>query len=123
MDKKIIAQVQKKIKESLNNYYNIKINKPNHPKFIAGNSHFPDVLLYNKKTGNLQFVVEIKHNYEVAENIEEIRKLATLPITVYLIVPGEELESIKRIILQANLSVRFGLFTSNKDKIKIQYYT
>lgn len=122
MDPNEKRSVQSYIIRTLNDSFDVIINDPDNPVNIVDGKFFPDVILKNKTSHEISFIIEIRKNGDIAKNITHFKELSELPFTVYIIVPKVNHIDTKNIIEASNLSVKLGYYIyENNLVIDISY--
>ena len=106
-------QVVKRIVEQLSDTFNVNFNPKDNPTHhIAGS--FPDVILANKESGDIDFVIEIKKNGDIANDAQKLKELSHLSSTLYILVPQSELKNAKLVADLNGIKARFAWYELNE---------
>ncbi len=71
---------------------------------------FPDLILLDRKTKLPVFIIEVKKNGNIAHTIQQWKSAASIPATLYIIVPAPDLQSAKSIAEVVGLQTKFGSY-------------
>lgn len=123
MDSPIINEHDKVVKyleKSFSNSYTVCSNLGKEEYFIS--SIFPDLILKNKQTGTIMFIIEVKKNGEVAKCLQQWKTVNNIPAILYLFVPALELSNAKAVAQAIGIQVKFGSYEFVEDEIKIAVF-
>jgi hypothetical protein len=125
MDEK---QIYSKVLELL--YEGLKIEKHNKFKndklgernYLVGNL-YPDVLMINKETENVDFIVEIVigKKYDSKTILEKWKPLSEIGSVFYLLVPNNEKSKIEKTLIENNLKIRVGTYEIKNNEANIKF--
>lgn len=123
-EKEIYNKVLERLFEGLktdkhDKFKNDKIGERN---FLVGDL-YPDILMINKETENVDFIVEIviSKNYDNKTIFEKWKPLSELGTVFYLLVPNNEKNKIEKIILENNFKIRVGTYDIRKNEVIINF--
>lgn len=105
------------VKHTFDNAFDVSLNDPNNPTHFVGDAIFPDVILRDKDSNEVRFVIEVKKNGDFANSLNDIKALAELPFTIYVIVPLKDIQNARRIAELSRLSIKLGFYEIVDDKV------
>ena len=117
-------RVVKAIKGNLNQVaYDVYIN-PGQEKNAGIGDNYPDVILTEKGTNSVKFILEIEVATSVTQEEAETqwkKYVSEINATFYLVVPENSLEKAKKLCQNNNINARFATYTVNGDNIKYHF--
>jgi len=114
---------------AINEHDNVveSIVKANEPRFtvlsnVGKDEHyiaqlFPDVILIDKTTEKPVFIIEVKKNGNIAQCIQQWKAVPSIPATIYIVVPENDLSNAKAIAQVVGLNTRFGTYSLDEKGI------
>lgn len=105
--------------EKHNKFKNDKLGERN---YLVGEL-YPDVLMLNKETENVDFIVEIvlSKKYDSKTILEKWKPLSELGSVFYLLVPNNEINKIEKILIENNLKIRVGTYEIRNNEANIKF--
>lgn len=123
-EKEIYSKVLERLYEGLKteNHNKFKNDKLGERNYLVGDL-YPDIIMINKETENVDFVVEIVLNKQYNNKIifEKWKPLSELGSVFYLLVPSNEKVKIEKIILENNFKIRIGTYDFRKNEVNINF--
>lgn len=123
-DRMIYSKVLELLYEGLktekhNKFKNDKLGERN---YLVGEL-YPDVLMLNKETENVDFIVEIvlSKKYDSKTILEKWKPLSELGSVFYLLVPNNEINKIEKILIENNLKIRVGTYEIRNNEANIKF--
>jgi hypothetical protein len=123
-EKQIYSKVLELLYEGLktekhNKFKNDKLGERN---YLVGNL-YPDVLMINKETENVDFIVEIviSKKYDSKTILEKWKPLSEIGTVFYLLVPNNEKAKIEKILIENNLKIRVGTYEMRNNEANIKF--
>lgn len=123
-EKQIYSKVLELLYEGLktekhNKFKNDKLGERN---FLVGNL-YPDVLMINKETENVDFIVEIviSKKYDFKTILEKWKPLSEIGSVFYLLVPNNEKAKIEKTLIENNLKIRVGTYEIRNNEANIKF--
>lgn len=122
-DKGIYSKVLEKLFDGLkteihNKYKNDKLGDRN---YLVGNL-YPDVLMINKETENVDFIIEIVlEKIDKKILIDKYKPLSEIGSVFYLLVPKNEKIKVEKTLLENNLRIRVGTYDFRNNQVKINF--
>jgi hypothetical protein len=88
---------------------------------IAG--FYPDIILTNKGSKIVRFIIEVETNSSVNEyEVDQWKKFAALGAIFYLLVPRSVLDTAKRLCIDRKVDVKFGYYWEDSSgDLQISY--
>jgi hypothetical protein len=97
---------------------------PGQQKNASIGNAYPDIILTNKITNNIEFVIEVETSDSVTahEAFGQWKQYANLPGTFYLLVPRESEHNAVFFCAKYDVQARFGIYWLDAyDRIQISY--
>lgn len=123
-EKQIYSKVLELLYEGLktekhNKFKNDKLGERN---YLVGNL-YPDILMINKETENVDFIVEIVigKKYDSKAILEKWKPLSELGSVFYLLVPNNEKSKIEKTLIENNLKIRVGTYEIKNNEANIKF--
>ncbi len=114
------AKVVNQIKNANTEMYDVLDNLIEGKNYIG--QIFPDLIFLDKKTGKPSFIIEVRKNGGIAPCIQQWKSAISIPATLYIIVPENDLPTANSIAKVVGLQTRFGTYTINEnDSITVKY--
>lgn len=105
--------------EKHNKFKNDKLGERN---YLVGEL-YPDILMINKETDNVDFIVEIvlSKKYDSKTILEKWKPLSELGSVFYLLVPNNEKNKIEKTLIENNLKIRVGTYEIRNNEANIKF--
>lgn len=105
--------------EKHNKFKNDKLGERN---YLVGEL-YPDILMINKETENVDFIVEIvlSKKYDSKTILEKWKPLSELGSVFYLLVPNNEKNKIEKTLIENNLKIRVGTYEIRNNEANIKF--
>lgn len=122
-EKEIYAKVLEKLFDGLktenhNKYKNDKLGERN---YLVGDL-YPDVLMINKETDNVDFIIEIVlEKFDKKTLIDKWKPLSEIGSVFYLLVPKNDKIKIEKTLVDNNLRIRVGTYDFKNNQININF--
>lgn len=83
---------------------------------------FPDIMLQDKGSKSLIFIIEVKKNGNIAPCIQQWKTVEKIPAFLYIIVPEKDLSTAKSVAQVVGLTVKFGSYSVDSNhNITVKY--
>lgn len=82
---------------------------------------FPDIILQDKNSENVLFIIEVRKNGEIATCLQQWKTVPNIPAVLYIIVPESDLLNAKAIAQVIGLQVKFGSYKTANGVITVTY--
>ncbi|TAL62568.1 MAG: hypothetical protein EPN85_02425 [Bacteroidetes bacterium] len=102
-------KIVKNLVDKFSAKYNVLSNLDKEQNFIA--NIFPDLILSDKATNRIMYIIEVKRNGGIANCIQQWKNMKAIPATLYMIVPDSDLANAKSIAQVIGLQIRFGSYS------------
>lgn len=112
--KSVVFYIENTMKERFQVLSNVDIEQ-----FHIGDK-YPDLILLDKESRKPRFAIEVSKNGQISSSLEKWKNIS-IPATLYLIVPKQDLENAKNISSVIGVNTRFGYYTIHEDKIDVVY--
>jgi len=117
---KVIAEAVKILSQE---HFDIYTN-PNKEKNAGINDNYPDIILTEKGTNTVKFIIEVETVDSITENEAENqwKKFATeIKSTFYLLVPANSINKANELCKKLGINVRFAQYTETAESINIKF--
>lgn len=107
---------------NLGNY--IVYSNPNQQKNACIGNAFPDIILVNRATNNIEFIIEVETSDSITahEAYGQWNQYQNLPGIFYLLVPFESRQNAVFFCNQYGIQAKIGTYwTDNNNQIQISY--
>ena len=97
---------------------------PNQEKNASINDNYPDIILTEKGTTTVKFIIEVETSDSINQNEAENqwKKYATeINCTFYLLVPTNSLNKANELCKILGINVRFARYTETAENINIKF--
>lgn len=105
------------IKDEFSNRFNVLTNIEKEENYIA--NIFPDLIFLDKESNQPVFILEVKKNGRIASCMQQWKNVSSIPATLYIIVPDDELANAKSIAEVVGLNNRFGSYKIDEQTNEI----
>lgn len=117
---KVIAEAVKILNQEQFDIY----TNPSQEKNAGINDNYPDIILTEKGTNTVKFIIEVETIDSITENEAENqwKKFATeIKSTFYLLVPVNSLNKANELCKKLGINVRFAQYTETAESINIKF--
>lgn len=108
-----------KIEELTSGHYNVLSNRMGEKHFIG--QIFPDIILSDKVTNKPLFIIEVRNNGNIAQCIQQWKLATSIPATLYIVVPEEELQTAKTVAEVVGLQMKFGFYKATETEYTVTF--
>ena len=118
---KVLTSLYEGLKTEKHNEF--KNNKLGERNYLVGEL-YPDVIMINKETENVDFIVEIVLSKQYNNNkiiFEKWKPLSEIGSVFYLLVPNNEKNKIEKIIIENNFKIRIGTYEIKNNNVNINF--
>lgn len=78
---------------------------------------FPDIILLDKASKLPTFIIEVKRNGFIAPCLQQWKAIASIPATLYIVVPEHDLPQAKLMAATIGLKSKFGTYKYENEKV------
>ena len=117
---KVIAEAVKILNQEQFDIY----TNPNLEKNAGINDNYPDIILTEKGTNTVKFIIEVETTDSINQNEAENqwKKYATeINCTFYLLVPNNSINKANELCKKLGINVRFAQYIETADNIDINF--
>ena len=106
-------KVAQKIQDMFKNVYDVLLNIDNEEHFVG--TVFPDIVLVDIKLKTPLFIIDIRKNGDIGNCFQQWKTRGHIPVTLYIIVPKQDIGNAKSIAAITGVNAKFGSYTLNEN--------